>query len=134
LQIYLKVTEGKYMPMKKALRAAVEGYGGGEGAEGSFRARGVGNVVTVEGSVINARETLRLEIPGGLALLWRASITSAPGFPGPGESLLELSGGGSFVVTEDGSVSAPGRGGFAIRQAAPPRRRKQREGDTAGHG
>ncbi|MCL1905891.1 MAG: hypothetical protein FWG06_02665, partial [Clostridiales bacterium] len=70
-----------------------------------------GDTVTVTGSKTGVDDTLKLDIPEDITVVWKAEYT---GTVASGENLIGLAGAGTFEVTTGGTVEVSGDGSCAI--------------------
>jgi hypothetical protein len=69
------------------------------------------DIVTVTGEIPDADDSLEINIPGRLTVVWEATLTSEDNFS---DRLISINGNGTFVVAEDGLISTSGDGNRAI--------------------
>jgi hypothetical protein len=84
----------------------LNGFNPGPWSAGRLKATDTGgNTVTVTGTVTDATEQLDLDIPSGITVIWKASYSGTTNSP---FTMIQLSGTGTFVVADGGSVKNTG--------------------------
>jgi hypothetical protein len=98
-QAYADITDDMYNTINTIATYNDGGSGpGGSGTEeGTLYSYLYGNTITVTGSLTGATETLDLEIPSGVKVIWQAELSGDVGAD-PDVSLVNISGGGIFEM------------------------------------
>ena len=108
--LFVAVPQTAFAADATALKTTIEGFD--HAGQGTLSATVSGNTVTVTGSVVGAVNIILLDIDPGITVVWKASYhcvgTQA------GLALINVKGGGTFEVSEGGSIIQSSLDGPAI--------------------